>query len=95
MEDLVTSARLVDFILVLVLVEGAGLWLWHRLTGQGVAGRELIGLLLAGAFLLLALRAALQHAGWEWIALWLTLALIAHLADLIMRWRRGSRGDRP
>ena len=90
-----TSARLVDFILVLVLVEAAGLWLWHRLTGQGVAGRELIGLLLAGAFLLLALRAALRHADWGWIALWLTLALLAHLADLTMRWRRGSRGDRP
>lgn len=88
MAELLTSGRLIDLILGLVLVEALALVLLHHLTGKGVAPRELIGLLLAGGFLLVALRAALVGAAWYWIGLWLTLALLAHLADLALRWRR-------
>lgn len=48
----------------------------------------MIGNLLAGAFLLLALRCALTGAGWLWIALWLLAALLAHVADIVGRWLR-------
>ena len=45
-------------------------------------------MLLAGAFLLLALRAALTGASWIPVALWLLAALFAHLVDLVRRWRK-------
>jgi hypothetical protein len=87
MAELFASGRLIDLILGLVLIEAAVLTGFHRLTGKGVAPRDLVGLLLAGSFLLLAVRAALVGAAWVWVGLWLTLALFAHLADLTMRWR--------
>jgi hypothetical protein len=36
----------------------------------------------------LALRAALTGQAWWWVALWLSLALPAHLAWLALAWRR-------
>ncbi|RKT43408.1 hypothetical protein [Thiocapsa rosea] len=87
MAELFESGRLIDLILGLVVVEAIALTLFNRLTGKGVAPRDLVGLLLAGAFLLVAVRFALTGAEWIWIGLWLGLALIAHLADLALRWR--------
>jgi hypothetical protein len=87
MAELFASGRLIDLILGLVLVEAVVLTVFHRRTGKGVAPHDLVGLLLAGGFLLLAVRAALVGAAWVWVGLWLTLALLAHLADLAMRWR--------
>lgn len=87
MAELFASGRLIDLILGLVVVEAIALTVFHRLTGKGVAPRDLVGLLLAGAFLLVAVRFALTGAEWVWIGLWLGLALIAHLADLALRWR--------
>jgi hypothetical protein len=37
---------------------------------------------------MLALRAALQEAGWTQVAAFLVLALVAHIADLARRWKR-------
>lgn len=85
--DWIGSGRLIELILLLVAFEALALSLLHRLTGKGIAPRELIGLLAAGVCLLLALRAALTDSGWMQVGLWLTLALAAHLADLAMRWR--------
>ncbi|WP_296804842.1 hypothetical protein [Thiocapsa sp.] len=87
MAELFASGRLIDLILGLVLVEAIALTVLYRLTGKGVAPRDLVGLLLAGAFLLIAVRFALTGADWVWIGLWLALALVAHLADLALRWR--------
>ena len=42
---------------------------------------------LPGACLILALRAALTGAPWPWVALWVSLSLPAHLADLARRRR--------
>lgn len=41
--------------------------------------------LLPGALMVLALRAALTGAGWQWIALPLVLSFPVHLADLRRR----------
>jgi hypothetical protein len=87
MSDWITSGRLVDLILVLVVLEAVALLAFHRLTGRGLGPRQLIGVLVSGGCLLLALRAALTGAAWTWIGAWLTIALIAHLADLALRWR--------
>jgi hypothetical protein len=87
MADLFATGRIVDLILGLIVLEAVVLALWHRWTGKGVSSAGIIWFLMAGACLLLALRAALTGATWFWIALWLAAALAAHVADLHHRWR--------
>lgn len=87
MSDLVASGRLVDLVLGLMVLEGVLLAAYRRRTGRGIAPADLLVNLLAGGALLLALRAALTGAGWTSIALWLAIALLAHVADLARRWR--------
>jgi hypothetical protein len=79
-------ARWVDVILGLVVLEAMALLVYRRLTGRGIAPADLLPNLAAGASLLVALRAGLAGAGAGWIALWLAVALAAHLADLRRRW---------
>ena len=88
MGDLIASGRLVDLILALVVLEAVLVLGYHTRTGRGVAFVDLLCNQLAGAFLLFALRAALTHAGWAWIAVNLSAALAAHVADLGRRWKR-------
>ena len=87
-EDLIASGRIVDLILGLVVVQFVALVLYRRATKRGPAPADIAFTLLAGAGLLLALRAALTGAGWISIAAYLVLALVAHLADLARRWPR-------
>ena len=46
------------------------------------------GNLASGAALMLALRAALIGTAWPGIAVWLAAALAAHLAEMVIRFRR-------
>lgn len=87
LRELFASGRIVDLILIATLIEAAVLLGYRRLTGRGPAPASLLPNLAAGFFLLLALRFALADAGWFWLALWLTAALVAHLVDLARRWR--------
>ena len=87
MSELFSSGRLVDGIIALMVVEGAGLALYFRRTGHGVPLAGLAINLVAGAALMLALRGALVGAHWTTIALCLAGALIAHLIDVWYRWR--------
>lgn len=88
MSGLFASGLVADFVLALVALE-AGLLAWHRRrTGRGVPVGETLAFLGAGACLLLALRAALVGASWEWVAAPLAGAGAAHIADLALRWRR-------
>lgn len=86
MEAHLPAERVVDLILVLVVLEAVLIALYHRATGRGVAPRDLVLTLLSGGCLLLALRLALSGAELVWVALALTGALLAHLADLYRRW---------
>jgi len=81
------SGRIVDLILAIVAAEAA--WLAWRGRARG-APWQLANFshLLAGAFLLLALRAALTEAWWGWIGLWLAAAGLAQIVDLRQRLRR-------
>ncbi len=88
LEGHLASGRLVDWILVLVAVEAVALLIVVARRRRGPRAAELVANLAAGAFLLLALRAALTHATPTWIAASLLGALVAHLADLALRWRR-------
>jgi len=87
MQQLVASGRIVDLILVLVAVEVVVLGYIRARRGSGIEWRALLPNLLAGAALLLALRAAITGAAWPWIAVWLAVAGLAHVADLRTRWK--------
>jgi hypothetical protein len=88
MSALFDGGRVVDLILVLMACETALLFFLHARGHIGIEPRRLLPNMLAGAFLLLALRAALVGAGTPTIAAWLALGLCGHLADLAARWRR-------
>lgn len=81
------SGHIVDAILAFMLVEAALLILARARSRRGPTALELAVSLSAGAALLLALRAALVGSGWRTIAVWLAVALAAHLWDLSARLR--------
>jgi hypothetical protein len=78
--------RFIDVILALVALEAVALLGLRALRGSGPAPLGFMCTLLAGAFLLIALRQALAGAAAPLIAGCLLLSLIAHLADLALRW---------
>lgn len=85
MQELFSSGRVVDLIIVFMVVEAIALMLGRGLFARKLAIGDIASLLLPGLALLLALRAALVGAEWITIALWLLAALVAHLADLRRR----------
>ena len=85
---LFASGRIVDGILLLVAAEALLLaWLSRR---GGPALPALLANLASGAALMLALRAALVGAGWIAVAGWLLAGLLAHCADLGLRFRSAT-----
>ena len=88
MEGLFATGHIVDLIVGLMVLEWVALAAWHRRTGRGIAPLDALASLLAGGFLLLALRAALTAEPLTTVALWLAGALAAHLTDVARRWRR-------
>jgi len=87
MAEFFASGRVADVILGFMAVEAIVLLALRRAMGSVLQIADIAGILLPGAFLLLALRGALVDASWGWIALSLSAAFIAHLADL---WRRAK-----
>ena len=83
MADLFATGRIIDLILGLVVLEAVLLALWRGSTLLA----NLAANLVSGFCLMCALRAALTDAWWGWVALFLTGALVAHLADLRGRFR--------
>ena len=86
MSELIAGGRAIDWILGLVALEAVLLIALRAFAGRGPAPLSFLGNLLSGAFLLLALRNALS--GGSLLTIWLCLigALIAHVADLFVRW---------
>ena len=93
MNDAALIAWLIDAVLVFTLLECAGLALYHRSTGKGVAPRDWLANLVSGLCLMLALRCLARDAGAAWIALFLLCAGLAHGSDIWLRWRRGARAE--
>lgn len=84
----IADGRLFEWIVVLVVLEALLLhWLWRR-HAVGLAWRDIIGSFVSGGCLMLALRSAVLDAPPVEIALWLALSLVAHLGDLVLRFRR-------
>jgi hypothetical protein len=88
MAELFASGRLVDFVLIVVVLEAAGLFLLWRHSKQGIAPFDLLPNLCAGTFLLLALRATLARESWMMACGYLVAAGAAHLIDVRRRWRK-------
>ena len=87
MSDLFASGRLVDLILLIVAIEAIVLIVYWRATGKGIAPRNLLPNLIAGALLLLALRLTIAGAGWMAICGCLAAAGVANVVDVMRRWR--------
>jgi hypothetical protein len=88
MAELFASGRLIDFILIVVVLEAALLIFYRRYTGRGIAPADLLPNLCAGALLLLALRLTLAGSGWMMASGCLAAAGLAHVIDVTRRWRR-------
>jgi len=88
MSALFVSGAIVDLILALVLAEAIAVIAYRFTTGGGPEPIGFVCNLLAGAFLLFALRGALDGAHWTWVAACLSGAFAAHVADLLTRWSR-------
>jgi hypothetical protein len=86
MAELVASGRLIDLIIGFTVLEILALWLYHRVTGRGLAPAGMLPNLMAGLFLMLAVRAATTQAAWPWIVLPLMGSGLAHVLDLRRRW---------
>lgn len=93
MLERLADPRAIDLVLGFVVLEALVLWLAWRRSGRGLPPLEILACLLPGAFLMLAVRAALAGQGGPAIAGWLLAALCTHLGDLALRYR--SRAHRP
>jgi hypothetical protein len=78
------NGYIADIVLAVMLLEAVVLLAWRG----AVNARAVLALLLPGACLVFALRAALTGAHWTWIAVALTLAFVAHVADIRQRFIR-------
>jgi hypothetical protein len=88
LEELITTGRIVDIMLVFIAVEILAILAIRRATGVGIATVPLLTNIGAGGSLMLALRADLTGAGWQWVAFFLVAALVFHVLDLRLRWQR-------
>ena len=87
METLFASGRIVDVVIAFMGLEAIALLVANR-WGSRFGSLDIFLLLVPGLCLLLALRAALSGEGWQVMAGWLLVSLVAHLADLARRLKR-------
>ena len=89
------GAQSIDAILSLVALEALALLAYRFATGRGPSPMPMLFTLLAGGFLLLALRAALSGAGAPTISAFAGAAFVAHGADLASRWAGAAPAQAP
>jgi hypothetical protein len=88
MQELLASGRVIDLALVVMALELLLLAVMRGRAGVGLQPVNVIGQLLAGALLLLALRCVLKGGDYRWTLGFLTASFPAHVFDLIRRSRR-------
>jgi hypothetical protein len=86
LQSLFQSGRVADILLAVMAIEAAVLIGYRIAKGRGFAIPYVITNLVAGGFLVLALKSALTDAPWVWTALSLAAAGISHAIDLAVRW---------
>ncbi len=92
MPPVLAGTQLIDIVIVATLCEWAVLALLWRRRQRGLPQWALAAMLMPGLCLMLAARSALLGMPWYWMAMLLSAAGMAHLADLRRRWTRGP-GD--
>lgn len=85
--SLFRSGQVVYVALAAIVIEAVVLAWLRRQKGTGLELVDVIGNLLAGAFLLLALQAALSGAPWIYVAVLMAASFPAHLYDVGRRAR--------
>lgn len=85
MEQLITSGWIADIILVVIAAETLiiAFYFWRKGLPMALISFAASG--LAGGSLVLALRAVMRDSGWIYVAAYLFAALLAHLADVVLR----------
>jgi hypothetical protein len=84
--EIFSGTLLIDIVIAVTVIEWVLLSWWHRRTGRGIPMSELQGTLMAGFYLMLALRASMVAAPWYVVALLLLGAGLTHAADMWRRW---------
>lgn len=96
MQEFVASGRAIDLVLLVLAVELLLLLASKRVADAGIRRLDVLGQLLAGACLLVALRCALSGADYRWTLVFVTASLPAHMFDLARRLRaRGGATSKP
>lgn len=85
LEDLIGSGRIAEIAIAVMAAEAAVLVVLRLKASRGIPW-GLLANLAAGMLILLALREALVSGPSLWIAVFLTASLVAHVADLSLRW---------
>jgi hypothetical protein len=91
MTELFSTGLIADIMLAFMALEAMLLVMIYRKTGRGFTWRSVFWMLFPGACLVLALRAALTGAPWQWLALAVCVSLIAHLGYLHQRLRNNAK----
>ncbi len=86
MREIFSGTLLIDIVIAVTVIEWVLLSWWHHRTERGIPMSELQGTLMAGFYLMLALRASMVAAPWYVVALLLLGAGLTHAADLWRRW---------
>jgi hypothetical protein len=84
--EIFSGTLLIDIVIAVTVIEWLLLSWWHRRTGRGIPMSELRATLLAGLYLMMALRASMVSAPWYVVAMLLLAAGLSHAADLWRRW---------
>jgi hypothetical protein len=91
MKDLLVTGHLIDVALVVVGLEALALVAARARLGRGLRPLDVLGQLLAGLLLMLAVRCAVTGADYRWTLAFVSASFPAHVFDLARRSRAASR----
>jgi predicted membrane protein len=87
MDQWILSGKLVQLIMAITAMEVLVLFVFHRITGRGIAPKDYFLNVLSGLFLMMAVWFALAKQT-HLIALFLMAAGVAHVADLVLKYKK-------
>lgn len=87
LQGLLSSGLLVDIALVVMALEAIALVVARRVRGAGMSLVDIVGHLIAGAMLLLAVRVSVTGGSYLWVLFFLSASFPAHVYDLVRRAR--------
>ena len=95
MEEWLAQGTLVDVAIAAIALEALLLVAYRRRTGRGLPLIDVLGQLLAGLILLVAVRLAVTGAPTDLVLFALALSFPAHVFDLVRRFRSAGQAAAP